>query len=224
MSISDRLTVVSNSLVGGSVVALLLKQRIRMKAIKGLYEFQAKKTGLSAPSMDNNSTIVVGVPVSVRLQETYTYQSDVTKHAVESGALMSDHVILHPVKVDLSFEVSNWDKGMSENALELLEAIHLSRVPIDLLTEHKKMSDMVMVSLQADNSVPQWGKLTFRATFQQLQFVTLQVVKYPKAKIKHTKNTGGPDTSKSAEAPKNNGQQKPRESALSKGARSLFGG
>lgn len=213
MAIQDRLTTVSNSFLGGSVVAILLRQLILRQNVR--------PSPVGVPfEIQNPMPFVAGVPVSTRLQEAYTYQADITQHAVESGAILSDHVILQPIRIDLSFEVSNWEDGHGEYALDLLEGVWRSRTPIDLLTEHKQLPSMVMSSLQIDNSAPQWGKLNCRASFQQLQFVTLQTVKFPASKVAPQEQTGGPDTSKSAETKTDNGRQSPRTSVLAR----LFGG
>ena len=158
-------------------------------------------------------------PVTIRLQEAYTYSSDVTRHAIESGAILSDHVILQPIRIDLAFDVSNWENGHAEYALDLLESIWRERTPVDLQTEHKNLSNMVMTSLQGDNSAPQWGKLSFRASFQQLKLVSLQVSDFPESKVSPEEQTGGPATPKSSETKTDNGKQTPRTSALA----GLFG-
>ena len=226
MALTDQLRQIANSAVGGNVVTILARQAIKLNALKGVMKFEAQRAQLESytPPYEQPTVFVAGVPVSVRQQETYTFQSDISNHAIESGAALTDHVILQPVRVDLSFEVTNWEAGQAEHSLNLLEELWRSRALIDLLTEHKKISDMVLINLQADNCVPNWGRLAYRASFQQIKFVTLQTSKFQAKKVAHTEKTGGPDTSKSNEAPVDNGQAAPRESALKKGVRGLFGG
>jgi len=216
MNASDKIQVISNSLVGGNVVAMYVRQLMRSKALQAGMQFKARQDGLASMNPQYKQTIpyIADIPVTTRLQETYSYQADVTSHAVESGALFNDHVILHPVRIDLSFEVGNWEPGWAEYALDLLEAAWRGRQPVELVTQHKKLPAMLITSLQADNSVPEWGKLAFRASFQEIKLVALQSEKRPESKVKPKKNTGGPDVSKSAESPTNNGQVAPRDSGL----------
>lgn len=214
--LSGNYKVAANSLVGGNVVAVMLRQAIRANA---MWQNKARKLQLRNIQVEpvrNPMPFVVGVPVSTRLQETYTYQADATYHAVESGVLYTDHIIIHPLRVDLSFEVSNWEDGHGEYALELLEGVFKNRIPVELVTEHKKIPNMVMVSLQADTSLPEWGKIAFRACFQQISLVTIESVKYPASKVTPTENTGGPAVDKSVTAPVNSGQQTPRTSVVKK--------
>lgn len=190
---------VSNSVVGGNVIAILPNRAFPVDPFASL------------------SARIAGVPVSARLQETYQFQSDATRHAVESGAPLTDHVIKQPVRIDLSFEVSNYDgTARSKMAFEQFVLRWESRVPLVLVTEHCILNSMVCVGLSADNSAPLWGKLAFRATFQQIQLITLQAVSYPKKRVKGTEKTSGPPVEKAVQAPVSSGKQQPRTSTLSK--------
>lgn len=154
-----------------------------------------------------------GILVDARLQETYNYQAEATQHAVESGVVFSDHVILRPVRVDLSFEVTNFG-GVDKPTKALTDAVLIwaRRMVKDLVTQHRVMKNMLCISIQADNSVPEWGRLAFRATFQQIKFVSLQTVKYPSSQVKGAVTaTGGPATGNSAQSPSSSGTQTPKQ-------------
>lgn len=209
MSITSSLITVADATLGGSVVGILLKQKALLQRqyidpILDAFGFSAR----------NPHPFIAGIPVSTRKQEATSYKADVTQHAVESGAILSDHVILQPIVLELSFDVTNWEKGYANQAQGLLEKLFFERTPVDLITEHKQLANMVMTSLQINNSAPQWGKLECRASFQQLSFVTLETEAFPAKKVKPEIQTGGPDTSKSAETATNNGRQTPYQSVL----------
>ena len=162
--------------------------------------------------------------IDVRLQESYTYQAEVTTHAVESGVIFSDHVILRPARVDLSIEVSNFD-GLDKTKKAMTDFVNLwlARKKFDLVLEHKMMEDMLCYSIQIDNSVPEWGKLSFRASFQQIKFVSLETTKMPSARVKgYGDTTGGPDVGNSAQSPSSAGTQKPVSSTKSAGKAGIF--
>lgn len=202
-----------NSLVGGNVVAIALRQAIRLRAMRGALAFQAKKASLSGQGefLLNPVVYLADIPISVRSQETYTYQAEVTQHAVEDGSIFSDHVILRPLVVEISFGVSNLDSPIY--SLEALEALHQSRSLMTLVTEHKQLTDMVMVAFQATNSIPAWGALEARATFQQVRPIVLETVTYNEERVGvpagETENpSSGPDTSLSAQAPAKQGARK----------------
>lgn len=245
------LQLVSNSLVGGNVIAMIgrgvmrvnaarqaatfaagvkrtqlqqnqLSQQGRTTAAQQAAAFEALRSQLRSGSVtpesrQNPDISLFTVPISTREQETYTYRADVTQHAVEQGSIYSDHVIIQPVRIDLSFGISNIDGtagafDRARYALELLDGIFRSRSPIELLTEHKRLPDMVMVSLQADNSVPEWGALRCRASFQQIRVATLEVAPYPDEQVLFPEarpdlpQPGGPDVSQSARGAKDQGK------------------
>lgn len=153
--------------IGGNIVAILLK---------------AKKTKPVVLNPNPGEYLVpqynyVAIPVHTKLQESYTYSAEVTRYPVESGSLVSDHVILQPILVDLSFEISNYDgietsKRGLEAAIKQLE----SRQPVTLITQHLSLDQMVCTNIQSSNQAPLWGKLNFRASFQQVKQVTLQTM------------------------------------------------
>lgn len=198
---------VGNDSVGGNVVALLIRQ-------KELKKRQSLESG--SYGVQNPTPFIAGVPVTTRMQEATSYKADVTQHAVESGVILSDHVILQPITIELSFDITNLEENYVKQAQELLEKLHATRTPINLQTEHKQLPNMIMTSLQIDNSAPQWGKLNCRAGFQQLTYVTLESEEFSATKVKPEEQTGGPATPKSAETPINNGRQTTRRSTLQK--------
>ena len=209
-------------LIGGNIVAIILRQMMLKKAIRAAQLARDRVYNTVVNPEQNPMPFIVGVPITTRTQEAYTFNADVPMHAVESGSLYSDHIILHPERIDLNFEVSNWEEGLAEQSLEMLEQVWRDRIPVDLVTQHKKISNMVLISLQAVNTLPQWGKLEYRASFQKIPLVTLESVKYPAAKVEPTEKTGGPDTKKSASPKIDNGKQTPRQSALNKGRKGIF--
>lgn len=184
LSALGQIVPVARSLVGGNIVSILLRQSILKNAFGRPRPFVDSRN--VQPVFNPRIFIAGSIPVSVRSQEQYIYESQVTQHAVESGSIFSDHVILMPVRIDLSFEVSNWTYGDSKSALDALENLRNSRGMIDLQTEHKILKDMVCVRVMATNEAPEWGKLVCRATFQQIKLVTLNTVPYPKEKVTPT--------------------------------------
>lgn len=207
MSITSNLITVADATLGGSIVGILLREKAALQ--RQFIDPLLDRFGFTSK---NPTPFIAGIPITTRMQEATAYKADVTQHAVESGAILSDHVILHPILLELSFNVTNWDKDYAKQAQQLLEQLFFSRTPVNLQTEHKQLSNMVMTSLQIDNSAPQWGKLNCRASFQQLSFITLETEAFPAKKVQHEEQTGGPSTPKSAETATNNGRQTPYQS------------
>ncbi len=151
--------------VGGSIVSILLRNQ------------KLSRQGLEANrnTYHNKKYKYIAIPVSARLQEVYTYAAEVTRYPVESGSVVSDHVILQPIRVDLVFEVSNADGiQLPQRSLEEIIKQLESRQPIVLATQHSSLNNMVCTGVQAENQASVWGALSFRASFQQVKQVSLQ--------------------------------------------------
>ena len=225
----DKLKAASGSFVSGDIVTILIRQSMRLKALQSRGAYDATAGGLTSlkNQLRNPVTFLAGIPITVLQQESYQYQSDATRYPVEKGAIVSDHIIQYPVRIDLSFEISNWEEGTAIYAMDLLEALWSSREPFDLMTWYKKFSNMVLVHFQAANSVPEWGKITGRATFQQIKLGMLESEPY-NGKFSPTEKTGGvSNIEKSAEPEENKGLSSPKKSLLIQGVgglQELFGG
>lgn len=208
LALSSNLPSAAASLLGGDVTTILIKQLIRAQG--------SRKTPTAGKPVEKENPIrwLTDIPITVKLQEVYTYSSEVTQHAVESGEYFSDHVILRPIKLDLSFEVSNWDDGYAEYALELLEEMWRNRQPVGLETEHKILPNMVLTNLAVDNSVPLWKRLSCRASFVAVKFVGIEEIKLTAEKVTPDVQTGGVDNHKSAEAATDHGYIAPKASLL----------
>jgi hypothetical protein len=168
-------------------------------------------------AIQNPQEFVVDIPVTSIQSESHSFEAEIAQNAIETGAKVSDHVILLPKKVDISFEVSNWNDSDPQTAYSLFEKMFDSRPQVDLVTKHKLIKNMVLRNLQLLNTVPRWGVLACRASFQQVGLADLIITtgKANKAKTKPTTKTGGPDASKSAQPEENKGQ-KPAKSILNK--------
>ena len=218
-----------NSVVGGDLVSILLRQSVRLGNLLRTAQFQSKKLLLQqmnpqlqksfnpntarlqaiSPTYSPPYVFLAGIPVTTKSQETYQYSSDATQFPVESGSMLTDHVILQPLRITVAAEICNWEDGRPEYALQLLEEMWRLRLPIELQTVHKKIPDMVLVNLQVENTVPAWGALSFRATFQSISLITLQTEKYSTGKVTPTSKTSGANNSKSVESPVRNGKSRP---------------
>lgn len=155
------------ALIGGSVTAILLQKAQRLKAMTDL---------VFAAGIDiyNPIDFLCGIPINVKTQEAYTFQAEVTKNPIESGAKTSDHVILNPIRVDISFEISNTSDMNQKFIFDLLTTMWRERKLTTLLTQHAQLENMVLSSLPIVNSVPHWGRLKCRATFEQIGLIQLE--------------------------------------------------
>lgn len=127
-------------------------------------------------------------PCHAVTQEAYEFQAEATQYPIENVAVYSDHVLLRPTRLNVTFEISNYD-GLGDNAqwakiaLAKFQEVFEERQPLGLLTTHTFLPNMVMIGFTPENVAPDWGKLTIRATFQQVQQSTLETKRFTADKI-----------------------------------------
>lgn len=194
-----------NQALGGSVIAILQQHMSRTAVAYGAWAL----AGMWSPPQ----VYVAGIPVSVKMQEAYQYRAEATKHAIEKGSPIVDHVILEPIRVDIHCEVSNWYPDMPRYSLDLLEKMWNDRIQVTLLTKHKAIENMVLVSMRAENEAPLWGMLTFELNFQQIPQIALETQSVSEESTTPAANgqTSTPDVTMSAVDATNRGQVQPQQ-------------
>ena len=205
---------IEGSIIGGNVVAIMNQYSKRIELMTDMYLLgQAKTTN---PLVD-----VAGIPVNVITQEQYIYQADITTNPIESGAKLTDHVIINPLKVSINFEVVNFPDMDQKYVFGLLETMFKNRQTTTLLTKHKQLENMIMTGFQPTNSLPNWGGFRARAEFQQIGLVSIEA-----QKIKATKPNDATkkNVSKQAEKATNKGTPKstPPKASTAAQIRNLF--
>ncbi len=118
---------------------------------------------------------VAGVLVTVKESESHTYSSTATKLALESGAQVTDHVIIEPETVAVTFTMTNAGEGASaaRDAFDRFVKMLKNRTLVELVTEHAIYTNMVCTNITPMHSAPYKGALNCTATFQKIYFVEL---------------------------------------------------
>jgi hypothetical protein len=129
-----------------------------------------------ASNVIRQNTYVAGVLVTVMQSESHQFTANVPKIALESGAQVSDHMILEPVQVTVQFAITNSGDGKdrARDAFDAFKKMQEERQLVELDTEHTIYTDMVLTSLTPLHAAPYEGSLTFSATFQKIHFVEVQ--------------------------------------------------
>ena len=182
-------TLISESVLG-TVVAALITARAQALAMAQSFSTDLALASSFAGPFKVPQYYYDGFPVwmTAKTQEAYTFQSDMTENVMEDASVTSDHVILKPIRLELNFEVCNID-GLGSNALMATRALEAainvwkSRQPFTLMTTHKLLENMVCVGLSPENEADKWGALSFRASFKQANYSTVQTVPYNPANV-----------------------------------------
>lgn len=171
-----------------------------------------------------------GLVFDAVFEETHESELEVTDNPVETGAVVSDHAFMKPLKVTLSAGVSDtslkywqsaggtgqdaWtkqdgddpfasDSGRVRRAYELLTELQALAEPFDVQTGLKLYSNMVCTSIRTSQDKETAGALLFTATLREVIIVYTQVVSYPPRKAGTTKRQAG--------AKKDKGEQQGKE-------------
>ena len=156
--------------------------------------------------------LVAGIEVSALLSEAHSLTAQTTQQALEQGSIVSDHVIIAPYSVTITFEVSNAGEGptIAKDVFETFKEMLEKRELVELMTEHYIYDNMVLTGINPVHSAPYRGRLQCTATLQRVNQIKLQIVG------REEKNMKGPK--KPAAAEQNAGQQNPVDVSKSNAA------
>lgn len=118
---------------------------------------------------------VVEFAADLTIEERHERSAEVTQHPIESGAQVSDHVILSPERVMLTGFVSDSgvavfgsQSGNTQSAFETLESAWRKGEPVSLVTGYKTYQDMVITRLNLPRNRPESMRFDM-----ELQHVTI---------------------------------------------------
>jgi hypothetical protein len=116
------------------------------------------------------------VTFDTMVTEEHRYSSRVTNYPVESGTIISDHIINEPDTVILSGLVTDTPLNIlagfnrSIAAFNALIQIHERRQVIDIVTGIKVYKNMAITSLDVPRSIKNGQSLTFNIQLQKIIF------------------------------------------------------
>lgn len=138
-------------------------------------------------------TRIGSVFLDATISEDHSYNSRVTSYPVETGGIISDHIINEPETLTITGIVSDTPLNIlssfnrSVDAFNRLVRVHDLRERITVITGIKIYTNMVMTSLQVPRNVSTGQSLTFVIELQKVfldntvQFTT--IVNNPFARI-----------------------------------------
>lgn len=155
--------------------------------------------------------------LSVVTDEIHTLGGTVSRFAREDKAPAADHVILDPDILEVVVALGNTPSqsttgaslrgsGRGENArtvLSTLEGLRDARGLLEILTEHRLYTDMVLVSLGFQNTAAFSGSASLRAKFEQSPSAVVETL----AAADSLSTGGGGRADKTASPPVDAGRQ-----------------
>lgn len=141
-----------------------------------------KKYAQSSVNFSNDGPAIVTFDTMVT--EEHQFTSRVTYFPVESGTIVSDHIINQPDIVNLSGLISDtplnlfFPSDRSITAFNQLIRIHEQRQIVDIVTGIKVYRNMALTSMEVPRTMKTGQTLTFNLQFQKIVFDnTIQVLR-----------------------------------------------
>lgn len=141
--------------------------------------------GNRTPSGFNLSGIVE-FDADLTIEENHERAAEVTEHPVESGAQISDHVILSPERLRLSGFVTDAgvavfgsNPGRTQDAFETLDIAWASHELTQVVTGYKTYRDMIITRLDMPRNRPE--SMQFSIEFRHVNFVDSQTAELASA-------------------------------------------
>lgn len=141
---------------------------------------------------------IAQVPVDARMSERHRLSATPSQFALEDNSVVSDHLILNPDTVAITFELNNQDLLLpilntslgsgsygirSATLYQLLRERLNSRQLFTIVTRHNIYTSMALVELNADHVSPGRGTLRGVAKFQRMRLTSLETVSIPTSQL-----------------------------------------
>lgn len=108
------------------------------------------------------------------VQEDHRYTSKVTSYPIETGTIISDHILKDPDVVSLSGIVSDTPLNIlapfnrSQAAFNQLVSLQARRIVVDVVTGIKVYKNMAITKLEVPRNINTGQTLTFNIEFQKI--------------------------------------------------------
>jgi hypothetical protein len=126
-----------------------------------------------------------GVTLAVRVAENHELEAQLTQQTIESGATISDHVILRPRMITLAYDQPNGFGGEAAalKAWEQVKTFWTGRQVVSVITEHDYYTNMIIERAQLKHDAPYRGAAAFTFSLRQVNFATLSYVPVPSSQL-----------------------------------------
>ena len=139
--------------------------------------------------------IITDIEVDAKFSEQHGMTATPATFALENGAVVSDHIVLNPVTLEIPYELNNQDLNIG--GLQLAGNIGLSygiksavlynilrlnltnRGLYTIVTRHVLYRNMALIDAGAEHVAPAVGTIRGTAKFQQMNLPAIQNVSVP---------------------------------------------
>lgn len=133
------------------------------------------------------------ITLDAAINEDYTYSSNVTSYPVESGSVVSDHIINDPESFSISGIISQTplkllsglrtERNLVQKSFDALTKIYNDKELVTVVSGLKVFDNMAMTSFRVNRSGATGDALMFDASFTKVTVVETQTTTIPKSSI-----------------------------------------
>ena len=122
------------------------------------------------------------IVADVKMSEDHTRKNDVTQNTLENGAIVSDHVIIHPRVLSINFGVTNtgWTSLLQSRSQEIFDKLdNMSRTQelVTVTTEHYSYTNMMISNVRMLHSSPYKGALQIACDFEEFNYTSTETIR-----------------------------------------------
>jgi hypothetical protein len=142
------------------------------------------------------NSLIAGIAVDVRISDNHVIESEITQNTIESGAIVSDHIIHRPRKLSILFQQVNSKDGLARaiSVWQQFRDLWRQRQLLSIQTLHETYDNMAIQNVSGLHTVPYLGALQCSLQLVQVNFVTFQYVQVTASQL-------GQDVAKTASSP-----------------------
>lgn len=133
-------------------------------------------------------TSLAGYFFDAIIDTQHTHTAKITKHPVQTGANVTDHIYMEPVSVAMTIKMSDVmssispgqfgdNKSRSVSAYGVLRDLQQLRIPFTVVTRLERYENMVIELLSVDEDYKTMYGLQARVTLSQILVVNVKTVK-----------------------------------------------
>lgn len=139
--------------------------------------------------VDSLLGLITDVEVDAKFTEEHGATATPATFALENGAVVSDHIILNPITLAITYELNNQDFSGYAYGIRAATLFNILRLNMNkrqlytVVTRHRLYLNMAIIDLPATHAAPFTGTLTGTVKFQQINEPSLQSVEIPTSQL-----------------------------------------
>lgn len=133
-------------------------------------------------------------PIRAIIKET----SDIMKHPIETGATISDHVVIQPTEIELSLIL---DPETFQDTYQSAKAAWKALELLSVQTKADTYTNMLIYDMPHDETPDMFDTIPLAIKLREADLVDAQYAQLPKSKVRKTSNSSTVKTGQKTAAP-----------------------